>query len=79
MGRADAACGKDVVILHAQGIDGAADRVRRVGDDPSLGQADTERVQRVAQVRHVGIFGAPGQDFIADDNQRGGDGFGGTI
>ena len=73
VGRADAAGGEDVGVAVAQRVERRDDLVFLVGHDAHLPQVDAERGQIFGDVADVLVLGAPGQDLVADHQERGGD------
>ena len=71
MRRPDAAGREHRIPCIAQVVQGADDGVVIVADHPDLGQRDARFGQLPGQVVHVGVAGAPGQDFVADDEHGG--------
>ena len=73
VGRADAAGGEDVGVAVAQRVERVDDRRFLVADHADLHQVDADRGQIFGDVADVLVLGAPGQDFVADHQQSGGD------
>jgi hypothetical protein len=73
VGRADAAGGEDIIVARPQSVDGGDDLGLVVGDDARFLQADAGQIQLFGQIGQIGVLGAAGQDFVADDEQGGRD------
>jgi hypothetical protein len=73
MRRPDATGGEDVVVGRAQRIERGNNRGRVVGDDAHFLEIDAERGKIVGGKADILVLGPAGEDFIADDQQRGGD------
>jgi hypothetical protein len=65
--RPDAACGEDIVVRGAQGVQVVDDLRRPVPDRPRLQQIDAQRCQEPRDGVQIGVLGPAGQDFVADD------------
>ncbi len=74
MGRADAAGGEDVGIAVAQRVDRRDDILLDVGHDPDFPDVDADVGQIFGDVADILVFRPPGEDFVADDQNRGRDG-----
>ncbi len=68
----DAACGKDIVVSGTAGIDGGDNRPHLVRDDARFAELDTLNIQPFAKISEVRILCASREDFVADNDQRGG-------
>ena len=75
MRRADAAGGEHMVVAPAERIDCGDDLVLDVGHDADLANVDADRRQVLGDVADVLVLGSPGEDFVADDQDGGGDHF----
>ena len=73
MRRPDAAGGEDVIVGDAQRVERRDDRVLVVGDHAHFLQIDADGGEIIGDVADVLVLGAAGEDFVADDQQRGGD------
>ncbi len=70
--RADAAGGEHVGELLPDLVHRRDDRFGDVGDDADLAQGDPEIAQFGGEKADVGVLGAAGEDFVADDQHAGG-------
>ncbi len=73
MGRPDAAGGEDVGIALPQRIERGDDILLDIRHHPDLAQIDADRGQVFGDVADILVLGPTGQDFIADNQNRGGD------
>ena len=53
-----------------QRVERRDDRRLVVGDDPHLLEVDADIGQILGDIADVLVLGAPGQDFVADDQER---------
>src|SRR5581483_1909412 len=75
VGRTDAPGGEDVGVTAAQRIHGLDDGRFIVGDDADFLQVDADAGQVAGQIADVLVFGASGENFVADDDHGGRDDF----
>ncbi len=73
MGRADAAGGEDIGIAVAERVERRDDLLLDIGHDADLAHVDTDIGQIFGDVADVLVLGPSGQDFVADDQDGGGD------
>ena len=71
MRRPDAAGRKHIVVARAQNPDRGNDFGLAVADDPRLAHGNAKLRQPARDIAGIGILRAPGQDFVADDENRG--------
>ena len=71
--RADAAGGEEVGVPRPERVDRFDDLALLVRHDPDLAQIDADIGQMLGDVADVLVLGAPGEDFVADDEKGGGD------
>ncbi len=76
MRRADAAGRENVVEFRAHLVDRGDDRRSVIGNDARLAQSHPDFVETLRQKREVCVLGATRQDFVADDQDAGGNGVG---
>jgi len=69
--RSDAARREDIVVERPQRVDGDHDRLLLIRDDADLGEADALLVQPARDLGDVLVLGAPREDLVADNDQRG--------
>ena len=73
MGRADAAGREHVSVARAQRVERGDDLRLFVGDDAHFLQIDADIGEILGDVADVLVLGAPGQNLVADDQERRGD------
>jgi hypothetical protein len=76
VGRADAAGGEDVGVTMAQCVERGDDLLLDIGNHPDLPHVDADIGQILGDIADVLVLGAPGQDFIADHQNGGGNDLG---
>ena len=69
---ADAAGGEEIIVAFAQRVHRLNDPVFLVRYDAHLGQADALHLQPFGHLRDILVVRAAGQDFVADNDERGG-------
>ena len=75
MGGPDAAGGEHIGVAFAQGIERPDDRRLVIGNDAHFLQVDALERQEIRQIADVPVLGAAGQEFVANGEHRGGNGF----
>ena len=76
VGRADAAGREDVGIACPERVHGRHDLVLDVRDDAHLAQLHPDLVEALPEEGEVRVLHPAGEDFVADDAERGGNGIG---
>ena len=74
VGRADAAGREEIVVARAQRVERGDDLLLDVGHDARLAHLDADAGQIFGDIADVAVLGAAGEDFVADDENGGGDG-----
>ena len=71
MGRTDAAGGENIGVAGAQGVQRRDDLVLDIAHHAGFLQIDAQRAQETGDGIGIGVLGATGQDFVADDEDGG--------
>ena len=72
MGRPDPPGREHIVVTPPQRIEGRDDLVLDVGDDARLLHVHADLRQILGDIAEVAVFGAAGEDFVADHEHGGG-------
>ena len=73
VGRPDAAGGEHIGVAVAQRVERGDDLVLDIGHHADLAHVDADVGQILGDIADVLVLGAPGQDFVADHQDCGGD------
>jgi hypothetical protein len=79
MGGPDAARSEDISEPRAELVHRGDDLGLQIGHDPHLAQGDANSRQIAGDVENIFVLGAPRQDLLADDHERGSDGIPGRF
>ena len=73
MGRADPACGEDVIIACAQRVYRRDDLILDIGYNTHLPQTYADGGEMIGDRADIGVLGPPGEEFVTDHQDGGGD------